>query len=70
MKLSPLKDYRAPDYPTQEILTQYPKLLRTVPRRWHNSPLVLGTLAGLLTLMEQSPAGAEEKPPLARRADF
>ena len=54
MKLSPLKDYRGARYPTQEILQQHPELLRALPRRWQNNPLVLGTLAGLLALMEQS----------------
>jgi len=61
MKLSPLKNYRQPDYPTQEILAQHPELLRALPRRWQNSPVVLGTLAGLLALMEQSTAKAADK---------
>ena len=64
MNLTPLKVYRAPDYPTQEILCQRPELLRTLPRRWHNNRLVLGTLAGILALMEQSNAKAEDQPAL------
>lgn len=64
MKLSPLKDYRGPEYPTQEILKAHPELLRVLPRRWHNNPLVLGTLVGLLALMEQSTAKADDKPTL------
>ena len=61
MKLSPLKNYRGPEYPTCEILQQHPELLRMLPRRWQNSPVVLGTLAGLLALMEQSTAQAGDK---------
>jgi hypothetical protein len=61
MKLSPLRKYRGPDYPTQEILAQHPELLRVLPRRWQNNAVVLGTLAGLLALMEQSTAQAGDK---------
>ena len=61
MKLSPLKNYRGPDYPTRAILQQHPELLRALPRRWQNNAVVLGTLAGLLTLMEQSTAQAGDK---------
>jgi len=61
MKLAPLKNYRGPDYPTREILDQHPELLRVLPRRWRNSPVVLGTLAGLLALMEQSEVRAADK---------
>lgn len=68
MKLAPLKDYRGPGYPTQEILDQHPELLRVLPRRWHNNPLVLGALAGLLGLMEQSLARADENKPALRVA--
>lgn len=61
MKLAPLKHYRRVEYPTQEILNQHPELLRVLPRRWHSNPVVLGTLAGLLALMEQSIAMAQDK---------
>ena len=44
MKLAPLKNYRGPDYPTREILDQHPELLRVLPRRWRNSPVVLLSL--------------------------
>jgi len=60
MKLSPVRKYRGANYPTREILNQHPELLRVLPRRWQNSPVVLGTLAGLLAMMEQSPLQAAE----------
>ncbi|XHR29922.1 MAG: hypothetical protein ACFUZC_05075 [Chthoniobacteraceae bacterium] len=62
MKLTPIKSYRDPAYPTNAILTQHPEFLRVLPRRWHNNALVLGSLAGIIALMEQSPALAEDKP--------
>lgn len=64
MKLSPLNNYRVPDYPTREILQQHPELLRVLPRRWQHSPVVVGTLAGLLAIMEQSTLQAADKSPL------
>ena len=64
MKISPLRKYRGADYPTREILQRHPELLRVLPRRWQNSPVVLGTLAGLLAMMEQSTASGADKTPL------
>ncbi|MEI8311789.1 MAG: hypothetical protein WCH98_13640 [Verrucomicrobiota bacterium] len=61
MKLSPLKNYRGANYPTRAILNRHPELLRVLPRRWRNSPVVLGTLAGLLAMMEQPTARAGDK---------
>ena len=54
MKLQPLATYRAPDYPTQEILRQETDYLREVPRRWRGKRAVLSALAGALALMNQS----------------
>ena len=61
MKLTALKDYRGPAYPTQDILRLHPELLRVIPRRWHNNAVVLGTLAGLLAVLEQSAAQGDDK---------
>jgi len=61
MKLTAIKTYGDPRYPTSEILAQRPELLRVLPRRWHNTPLVLGTLAALLALIEQPTLRADEK---------
>jgi hypothetical protein len=62
MKLAPVKNYSQPKFPTREILNRHPELLRVLPRRWRTSPVVLGTLAGLLSLLEQSTAKASDGP--------
>lgn len=54
MKLLPVKNYREPEYPTQENLRTDPEFLRGVPRRWRGNRAVLGALAGALALMNQS----------------
>ena len=61
MMLSPVRKYRGANYPTREILNRHPELLRVLPRRWQNSPVVLGTLAGLLAMMEQPTLQAADK---------
>lgn len=58
MKLSPVRSFREPRYPTAAILSLHPELLRVIPRRWHGRTVVLGALAGVLALMEQSTAKA------------
>jgi hypothetical protein len=45
MKVMPLKRYNPPRYPIQEILAAHPELLRLVPKRWANTPLVLSALS-------------------------
>jgi hypothetical protein len=45
MKITPLKRYSIPEYPIQEILAAHPELLRLVPKRWANMPLVLSALS-------------------------
>jgi|WetSurMetagenome_2_1015567.scaffolds.fasta_scaffold33067_2 hypothetical protein len=45
MKVTPLKRYRVPRYPIQEILATHPELLKLVPKRWANTPLVLSALS-------------------------
>ena len=45
MKITPVKRYKTPQFPIHEALLKHPELLRLVPRRWANSPLVLSALA-------------------------
>jgi hypothetical protein len=45
MKITPLKRYRTPEYPIQELLKAHPELLRFVPKRWANTPLMLSALS-------------------------
>jgi hypothetical protein len=50
MKVAPVVRYHQPRFPTRNIIDQHPELLRLVPKRWRNKPLVLGTLAAVCTL--------------------
>jgi hypothetical protein len=45
LKITPLKQYSTPGYPIQDILAAHPELLRLVPKRWANTPLVLSALS-------------------------
>lgn len=50
MKVSPVKHYSEPDFPTRSILDERPELLRFVPKRWQRNPVVLTALTGLCAL--------------------
>ena len=45
MKTSPLKRYKTPGYPVQDVLAAHPELLKWIPRRWANKPLVISALS-------------------------
>jgi hypothetical protein len=62
MKVTPLKRYSIPEYPIQDILASHPELLRLVPKRWANTPLVLSALSlACLILAARDGRSAEEK---------
>jgi hypothetical protein len=54
MKLRPVKQYRQPDYPTQDYLREHPELLRFVPTRWQQNRVVLTALAATACLIFSS----------------
>jgi hypothetical protein len=45
MKIAPVKQYKAPEYPIQDMLAKHPELLKYVPKRWANAPVVLSALS-------------------------
>lgn len=45
MKITPVKRYKPPRFPIHDVLRDHPELLRLVPKRWVNSPLVLSALS-------------------------
>ena len=47
--LSPLPNYKSPSYPTKEQILLHPELLRTIPRRWARTPVVLTALSLVLS---------------------
>ena len=47
--LSPLSHYKEANYPTKEQVSLHPELLRIVPRRWANNPVVLTALGLVLS---------------------
>jgi hypothetical protein len=50
MKVTPVKRYSGPDYPTSRILEEHPELLKLVPKRWQGNAVVLTALAGACIL--------------------
>ena len=61
--MQPLHHYRPPAYPTRDIVTAHPELLRLLPRRWRGNTLVAGALASacLIVSARWSPALAGKK---------
>ena len=51
MKVTPLKNYRDPTFPTRQVLDEHPELLRLLPCRWRNKPAVISTLAAASLLI-------------------
>lgn len=47
--LTPLSHYKEANYPTKEQVSLHPELLRIVPRRWANNPVVLTALGLVLS---------------------
>lgn len=47
--LTPLSHYNGANYPTKEQVSLHPELLRIVPRRWANNPVVLTALGLVLS---------------------
>ena len=71
MKLRPLKKYPCPDYPTRQILDEKPELLRQLPRRWRDNPLVIAVISGACFLLPACGSGTAQtgaEPPSARAA--
>ncbi|MEN6370596.1 MAG: hypothetical protein ABFD64_01150 [Armatimonadota bacterium] len=50
MRVSPVKSYIEPKYPTSRILEEHPELLKLVPKRWQRNAVVLTALAGVCFL--------------------
>jgi hypothetical protein len=70
MKVTPIKRYNTPGYPIQEILAAHPELLRLIPKRWANSPLVLSALSMVcLILAACNRRPAEEKTSAVKAAN-
>ena len=59
MKITPVKRYRTPNFPIHEVLQKHPELLRLVPKRWANSPLVLSALAFACLILTSRAEAAE-----------
>ena len=59
MKITPVKRYRTPNFPIHEVLKKHPELLRLVPKRWANSPLVLSALAFACLILASRAEAAE-----------
>ncbi|MDO8586681.1 MAG: hypothetical protein Q7T82_06530 [Armatimonadota bacterium] len=70
MKVSSLKSYRDPLYPSRSVLDEHPELLELVPVRWRANPVVIGALTGLCLMMSayRSHAASESPPPACRVA--
>jgi len=51
MELQPVHRHRAPRFPAACVLDAHPELLRLVPRRWRENPLVLAGLAATCGLI-------------------
>ena len=49
IQLEPLHHYHSEHYPTKEQVSLHPELLRIVPRRWANNPVVLTALGLVLS---------------------
>lgn len=49
MQPKPIKHYKNPKYPTQETVLKDPKILYTVPKRWHGKPGVMTALVLTIT---------------------
>ncbi|MDR0842038.1 MAG: hypothetical protein LBP68_01305 [Acidobacteriota bacterium] len=45
MKITPVKRYQTPRFPIQDVLRTHPELLRLVPRRWANAPIILSAMS-------------------------
>ena len=50
MKVTPIKQYSRPNFPTRTILDERPELLRLVPKRWQRNPVVIAALAATAAL--------------------
>lgn len=50
MKVTPIRQYSAPAFPTRSILDERPELLRLVPKRWQRNPVVISALVGLAAM--------------------
>ncbi len=50
MKVTSIKHYSEPGFPTRSILDERPELLRLVPKRWQKNPVVIAALAGIAAL--------------------
>jgi hypothetical protein len=70
MKVTPLKRYSIPEYPIHDILAAHPELLKLVPKRWANTPLVLSALSMVcLILAACNKRPADERASAAKAAN-
>lgn len=67
MRLTPVKHYRQPDFPTRAILDTQPELLWLAPKRWQRNALVLTALATTCALVSARWASAAGKQPATSR---
>jgi len=54
MKVTPIKQYSNPSFPTRSILDERPELLRLVPKRWQRNPVVIAALAATAALVSNT----------------
>jgi len=51
MRVTPIKQYESPSFPTRSILDERPELLLYIPRRWRTNPAVIAALTSMCALM-------------------
>ena len=59
MKVTAVKKYAEPGFPTHSILDEHPELLRIVPKRWRGNPVVLAALTTVCLLIFGSRSQAD-----------
>jgi len=60
MKVTPIKQYSEPAFPTRSILDERPELLRLVPKRWQKNPVVIAALAATAALVTNGCSAAQQ----------
>jgi hypothetical protein len=60
MKVKPLRKYPKPAYPTRRVLDEHPELLRQLPARWRDNPLVIAVISGACFLLPACGAGTTQ----------
>ena len=61
MKVTPIRQYERPSFPTRSIIDERPELLRLVPKRWQKNPVVIAALAATAALTTAGYTAAKER---------